>query len=225
MNDRLSIRLIINDEGKLVPIDDTDYSEWGPDIYNHVVIERLLNFDSEVIDTIVTEVTEDCSYQDVKKLSYFELPYDGAFTYQKLILPIGSHAGLESGSHAAYYEDGELYIDGQPACFDDVWAIKADSDSTFWFDDMVFSIYNLVKCFILLEKERLNKILNNGCKFACTDNPDGAKSDFLAAAILVLQHLIAEKKFVEAQTLLNRLNTCNGLCKDVKGSLKGCGCG
>lgn len=59
----------------------------------------------------------------------------------------------------------------------------------------------------------------------CNNNSDATDADFLISAIFVLRHLIQNRLFLEAQAILNRFNTCNGICKDVRKSLKGCGCG
>jgi hypothetical protein len=37
--------------------------------------------------------------------------------------------------------------------------------------------------------------------------------------------MIKNNNYVSAQELLNRLQVCNGLCKNVRKSLKTCGCG
>jgi hypothetical protein len=97
--------------------------------------------------------------------------------------------------------------------------------NVFWFDDVFFSIYNLVKCFIITEKNRLDNIFNNSCRITCTNNPDAANADFLASAIFVLRYMIKNNNYIAAQELLNRLQVCNGLCKNVRKSLKNCGCG
>lgn len=214
MDSRLEIVLSANEDGNIVLTDRTNYSEWTTDVSNHTVIERLLNYNSKVLETKVSTVSNSTD-------SYFELISDGMYVYQRLILPTHNH----DGNTDCYYEDGKIYLDGNEAQFEDVWKVKSENVNVFWFDDVFFSIFNIVKCFILMESNRLNSIFENGCKIQCTDNPYAANADFLASAIFVLRNLVRQNRYVEAQELLNRLQTCSGLCKDVKRSLKECGCG
>lgn len=214
MDSRLEITLSANDQGNIVLTDNTDYSEWATDVSNHTVIERLLNYNSKVLETKVSTVPNSTE-------SYFELSADGMYIYQRLILPTHGH----EGNSDCYYDDGKIYLDEQEVDFESVWEQKSENVNVFWFDDVFFSIFNIVKCFILTEQNRLNSIFENGCRVQCTSNPYAANADFIASAIFVLRYLVKENRYVEAQELLNRLQTCSGLCKDVKKSLKECGCG
>lgn len=76
----------------------------------------------------------------------------------------------------------------------------------------------------MTEKDRLDKVFKNGCKLDCLNNSNASNADFLASAIFVLNYLIDLSRFGEAQSILERLNTCNGICKDFRDSLNGCGC-
>lgn len=212
MDSRLIIILSSDEDGNLIIKDKTDYSEWETDVTNHTVIERLLDYNFNVL-----------SYEvgTLKPNSKFDLISDGMYIYQKLILPTYEHEGNDD----CYYKDGDIYLNGEIVTFDDVWKVKSENLNIFWYDNIFFSMFNLIKCFILTENNRLESIFNNGCKIQCTGNPYAANADFLASAIFVLRYLIKDGKYIEAQSLLNKLHTCNGLCKDVKNSLKECGCG
>lgn len=214
MDSRLNITLSADPNGNLIVKDSTNYSEWETDVSNHTVIERLLNYNSQVLETKVSTLSMSLD-------SAFDLISDGMYIYQKLIIPTESHDGDDS----CYYEDGKIYWNGDVVEFEDVWCSKSDILNVFWFDDVFFSIFNLVKCFIITETNRLNSIFENGCRIQCTNNPYAANADFLASALFVLRYLIKQNKYLEAQALLNRLQTCSGLCKDVRKSLKECGCG
>ncbi len=214
MDSRLEITLSADENGNLVLTDRTNYSEWEEDVSNHIVIERLLDYKSSIITTKTTLLVENT-------VSSFELIADGMYVYQKLILPTESH----EGDDYCYYEDGKIYLNGEVVDFETIWKQKSENVNVFWFDDIFFSIFNIVKCFIITESNRLNSIFENGCKIACTNNPYAANADFLASALFVLRYLIRQNKYQEAQSLLNRLQTCSGLCKDVRKSLKECGCG
>ena len=212
MDSRLYITLSSDENGNLVADDFTNYSEWSEDVSNHTSIERLLDSELKVLET-KTGI--------LQTHTVFDLFADGMYAYQKLILPTYGHEGNSN----CYYKDGEIYLDGEVVSFDEVWKVKSDNVNIFWFDDVFFSIFNLIKCFILTENNRLDSIFKNGCRITCTDNPYGANADFLASAIFVLRYLIKQGKYFEAQEILNKLHTCNGICKDVKDSLRECGCG
>jgi len=214
MDSRLDIVISADENGNLVLTDNTNYSEWETDVTNHVAIERLLDYKSNIITTKTTPLME-------TTVSNFELVSDGMYVYQKLILPTELHEGEDY----CFYQDGKIYLNGEVVEFDVIWKQKSENVNVFWFDDVFFSIFNLVKCFIITENNRLNSIFDNGCKIQCTKNPYAANADFLASAIFVLRYLIKQNNYIEAQTLLNRLQTCSGLCKDVRKSLKECGCG
>ena len=217
MDSRLNIKLSTNSEGNLVVIDSTNYSEWSEDVSNHTSIERLLDDKCNVLEVRMKALSDSESEAAVP----FELIEDGMYKYQKLILPTYGH----EGNSDCYYKDGKLYLNNEEVSFDVIWEQKSENVNVFWYDDLFFSIYNLVKCFALKEKNRLDNIFNNGCRVACTNNPEAADADFLASAIFVIQYLTKDNNYVAAQAILNRLRTCSGLCKDVKKSLKNCGCG
>jgi len=215
MDSRLYIILSTNSDGNLVVTDNTDYSEWSTDVSNHTAVERLLDNKCNVMEVRTSTIS------NPPENNVWDLVFDGMYTYQKLILPTYGH----EGDSDCYYDDGKFYLNGEEVTFDDIWKVKSENMNVFWFDDVFFSIYNLVKCFVITEKNRLDNIFNNSCRITCTDNPDAANADFLASAIFVLRYMIKNNNYVSAQELLNRLQVCNGLCKNVRKSLKTCGCG
>lgn len=340
MDQRLNIELFIDNDGKLVPVDTTPYSELGFDT-NHVSIERVLNSDGEIIITRTTEIKEDVSELNISE--GLELPSDGLFVYQKMIVPTKEH----EGNDYYCYDNGELYKivkslisveepeidpeeeptepieepidpmepndpenpedpeeipenteleieepsdidpenedpeessgentlqdlieqwhsrinsenesenepieesenepieeqteensdDEQPVekytieytvtTFDEVWDNKEDTNNICWFDDEIFSIFNLAECFVLTEKNVLEEIFKNKCNLNCNSGSDYSNADILLISFFVLQHYIENKNYYEAQQLLNQMETCNGLCRHVRTHLKGCGC-
>jgi hypothetical protein len=88
-------------------------------------------------------------------------------------------------------------------------------------------MYDVVECYVLTERERINNYLKNNCRGNCSNSTDDldVRSDILLAAVMVLKNLIEKGDFFEAQRILNGLNTCGNLCKKYSNSLKGCGCG
>lgn len=220
MDSRLFIEIGIDDNGYLAPIDRTPYERWEEDITYHAVIERVLDSNGEVVEARSKIMQHERDYENMRLTDPYKLPSDGLFTYQKILVPTIGH---ENGS-SCYYDDGSFYINGSEVEFDELWNNKSDLSNVFWFDDDIFTIYNLVKCYVLTEKDRLDKVFKNGCKLDCSNNSNAANADFLASAIFVLNYLIDLSRFGEAQSILERLNTCNGICKDFRDSLNGCGC-
>jgi len=51
------------------------------------------------------------------------------------------------------------------------------------------------------------------------------KRDLLLSAINVISYLAEMEKFEEAERLLERITSCNGLCDYNDINLRGCGCG
>ena len=89
-----------------------------------------------------------------------------------------------------------------------------------------FSICYLNKCYISLCKSILNVTLTK-CK-----NPDTSdlifKRDYLWMTINVIKYLIENEQFMEAQNILDQVNSCNGFCQNYyrSNNIKtyGCGC-
>lgn len=221
----LSIELSINHDGKLIVTDTTEYEDLQSLVYNYAAIERLVDFDENVVEERYKVLTQQETAADFRKEDPYDLPKDGFYEYQKLLIPTEDYVGTA----ICYFntEDEKFYLNNEVVEFDDIWAIKSEETALFWYDKGIFSIYNLIECFVRLEKKRLDEFFKNGCNAACISWINGSNADFLAGAIFVLNHMIDNNNFTQAQLLLNRLQTCNGLCGDIMGNddSNGCGCG
>lgn len=89
-----------------------------------------------------------------------------------------------------------------------------------------FVICNLTNCYIKLSKE-----LINGCNFRCVQNNDEEltfKRDFVWMTLNVINYLVEKGDFLEAQRILEKVNTCGGFCGTTSSSSSssgsGCGC-
>ena len=116
MNQRLFIKLQLNDKGDLVTEDMTPYEHFGEDIYNHVVIERVLDYTEHVVNSRMNVIVDEDDFKFLRCFEPLDLPSDGLYTYQKLILPLKEHAGNTN----CYYDDERLYVDGEVATFEEV---------------------------------------------------------------------------------------------------------
>ena len=230
---RLFMEIGIDDSGSLFVQDKTQYEYWIVDQLDihHMVFERVLEFseDDENLNIIAESVSSADSIAKLRADKIFELPKDGFYHYQKIIVPTEDHAG-QADCYAD--EQGRLYLrdDGEVRFVDFDTAFEfisnARTGNGFWFDDYVFTIYNLIKCYVLTEKQRIANWLKNNCRADCdTISTINTNADILMAAVTVLTYLISKEQFVEAYRLLNGLRTCNSLCKDFVEDIKGCGCG
>lgn len=225
MDSRLLMEIFIDRNGNLAAVDHSPYKTLGSEIYNHVVIDRVLSLDlddseCDILETKTKEILFDKDLIFLKHPDSFELPSDGLYIFQRLIIPLKEHAGKTE----YHYDNGLYNKSGEKVDFDEVWEHKSDVENIFWFDDEIFSIFNLIECFILTERDRLNEVFKKGCNSGCTSGSNSDNADLLATIIFVLKHYIKNKDFYEAQALLNKIETCNGLCKHIRKQLKECGC-
>lgn len=226
-------------------IDRSPYERWINDGYlddqhPHAKLQRLVSVEdgdnNALIDSdlvIATTVDELRDPWEVERLK------NGLYYYQKLLLPTQGHT--TSANEVLWYEtaSGKIFyydVDSKETSsydpvedFDDVYSIvrKEYPDNCFYFDDYSFTIYDLVRCYVLTERDRINNYLKNNCNGACVVNNDlQQRADILLAAIMVINNLLERGDFFEAQRILNGLNTCGHLCKDyVDKGLNSCGCG
>ena len=241
-----SISVKINDDGNLEVIDITPYEEWFDDYYEpiqdvayHHIIERVIYIDNENTEVAAFYDKNVESYADLRHSTVYKLEKDGHYYYQKVILPTSDHPMSGENEHL-YYEDGfAYYVDEDEGIekkldlkedFDDIYGYALGNpvpvDNCFCFSADVFSIYDLLKCYLLKERDRINNYFKNGCNSNCTNQSNiDFEIDILLAAVLVIQHLIEDENYFEAQRILNGLLTCGNLCKDYSNNLKGCGCG
>lgn len=90
-----------------------------------------------------------------------------------------------------------------------------------WEKPYVFNLCNLQKCFY----KHVNDILKKMCSDKCSKE-DTATRDLIWMALNAIQYLLDNGQFYEAQCLLERITSCNGVCKDATKSKvsNDCGC-
>ena len=187
------------------------------------------------------EVTNPIATQNPMEI---EKPYeykdaeDGVYLYQKIIVPSQEAVGARADNQM-YFVDNEtiIYIDDDgieheynySSDFDKIFEIinsESAPDNCFIFDDKAFTLYNLMKCYLSVEKDRINDYIRNGCKGDCVKGKCSyGKEDILLSSIIILKALLEQDEIDAANILLERLhNNCSGLCKDLNSSKNGCGC-
>lgn len=229
----------------LQAIDKTPYERWINDGYldnehEHMVLQRVL----KIVDGETPRVIDSVSIKVTNEIEVLRDPFEkenlanGLYYYQKMLIPASDH--ITTANERLYFDNNNKvhWIDSDSGIdvildpssdFDEIYDILRDKypDNCFYFDDYSFTIYDLVECYILTERERINNYLKNNCQGPCKkgDMDLNAKADILLAAIMVLKDLMKKGDFFEAQRILNGLNTCGNLCKKYTKNLKGCGCG
>lgn len=228
MDSRLHIELGIDNEGNFFAIDHSKYETWIEEDHldlNHVVYERIITYDginAQVLASFKTVVTDIEHYNRCRML---DLPGDGLYLYQKLVLPVQGHAG----DSICYSDVCNIYLitaEGTKIVdFDEAFdAVKeCRTLNAFWFDDKVFSMFNLIKCYVIKIRNELNDYLKSNCAGACKTGGT-SDADILLIAITVLKDLICKRDFFEAERILNALMKCGGLCKNLKTRTVSCGC-
>ena len=225
-------------------IDKTPYERWINDGYldnshEHIVLQRLLKItdgDEPIpVDSISVKVTNDID--ELRDAFIRPDLTNGLYYYQKMLIPSEEH--ITQTNEKLYFDSENMihYVDSDSdehlilnptSNFSEIYDILREKypDNCFYFDDYSFTIYSLIECYVLLERERINDYLKNNCKENCKKgNEDSLKADILLAAIMVIKDLMDKEDYFEAQRILNGLNTCKGLCSKFVKTLKGCGCG
>lgn len=75
----------------------------------------------------------------------------------------------------------------------------------------IFSIHNLRSCVMQMEKEAIWEFVEMCKGKNCKKVTDSTK-DLLLMAIFVLENLIAQERYTEAQMILDSLSTCANIC-------------
>lgn len=223
----------IDNNGDLYVIDQSPYERWIEEYQmdlGHVVYERVLEYseDDDKLIIVGQSISSADSIETLKADKTFTLPRDGLYHYQKIVIPTIDHRGnsdvFSDGKDIYLIDGGVTHIIDFTTAFD--YVNDVNTGNAFWFDDYIFSIYNLIKCYVLTEKQRIANWLKNNCKADCdVVSSINTKADILMAAVTVLTYLISNRQFLEAYRLLNGLRTCDNLCEDFVDDIKGCGCG
>ena len=246
MDSRLFMEIGVNSDGELEVIDQTPYERWINDgdfdsEHNHVVLERIVKADGDddPWTYCIQLLSDNLTPEQLRHSATYDLNGDGLYHYQKLIIP-KYYEGIEETNNYLYYDSRVskvVYID-QDSGIDEAWDVCNDYDdiyntvvdeaidNCFHFDEDLFSMYDLVKCYVYIERERIQNYIKNHCFEGCKQYSDlDDKAGILLAAVTVIKNLIDEEDYFEAQRILNGLNTCGGLCGQYLNKLKGCGCG
>lgn len=206
---------------------------------------------SETNSIIVTKfVSKDT--EEVVKVQYFQhnnqeetmlvnLSKDGNYITHYIILPSLEWLNAQQESEdcvldlyeSIYVLDGSTiykYIDNElvQVPIDEILERNPENTTISISSKISFSICYLNRCYISLCKSIFNSVLTK-CQ-----NPNiqdlTFKRDYLWMTINVIRYLTENEQFMEAQNILDQVNSCNGFCQDHYSNIKthdygyGCGC-
>lgn len=149
----------------------------------------------------------------------FTIGQDGYYTLCKLKVPLDT-------SMPYYYKDGKFMYKGiKEVTLYELLSVDPEISQlkiTYYY---YFQLCRLRKCYI----DIVNKILNDRASINCNNTgvnkEDIYKRDLLLSAINVISYLAEMEQFEEAERLLERISSCNGLCDTASSNSCGCGCG
>lgn len=244
----LKIKICTTDSCKITITDlASDYQPENNDNSNY---GKFRYSDTVSIDVLQLNKVEETTLQDpiftvrTNKIVPITLPvrFDGWFKVQHIVLPSKGwfQRELAKGNlsilgmyQGVYYADGfkiYKYYDGVSTTVPLQEVVERNTENTTisrCVQDYV-SICFLVKCYINLCKQIFNNQAFDKCwnknKIDCQLT---FKRDMVWMAINVIKYLVEFNQYAEAQRLIERLSSCNGLCGDSAPSPKkgGCGCG
>lgn len=193
----------------------------------YVYLEFVDNADIDTLNSIQISTDAPVIYKQ-------DLHNDGLYIYHRMQVLTRSYIEDEAVPYdnLFYYDDLEkpgLYCDGEEVTTNQqLLKIVKDNEGSLagiidYISYPIFSLSRIQKC--LSEYQRKFIFEHNGKDIKyCNDNKtDKFNRDFLFSTVFVLRQLIKEQRYEEATRILQTVNNCSSICKDVY-SKKGCCC-
>ena len=141
----------------------------------------------------------------------YNLPKDGLYFYYEINCPIGD---LEDVSHLTTENIlNRLEIN---------YLEDAPTHSIDYTKQSVYSICKLRNCLLSLESKSIEDFANVCNKKNCMKYDVDRTKDLLLTAVFVLENLICQQRFSEADRILEALSSCNSLCNTNITNTCGC---
>lgn len=182
--------------------------------------------------------------------SIFTFPQDGYYTIARIVLPTrATYEGLVKQGTAMYFVDEDSTTDlgykiykvnnpqsvlSQEEEVDVVHILEVNTENTNIDREMMyyFSTCYLYKCYVNICKELYENLFSASSKVKCPpcktdiDTNLKYKRDLVQSTLSVLQYLVDCDQLAEAQRILERIGSCNGICPtaDKATSDSRCGC-
>lgn len=200
--------------------------------------------ESQTINIIMYNSSEKSEVVDVKvdvhdnylDETYHTFDKDGYYTICHIVLPTKETIETfmkdksdKKFERAYYIDECEVYQYGKEKPL-----TKEELSMLVWINDdntnisravrKTFVINKLYKCYIDACKALFNA-LNSKC--ASYSKTDTFNRDFIWMTVNIIKYYVDFGQYHEAQRILEEVNYCNGLCKEISNQTKngGCGCG
>ena len=198
---------------------------------------------SSIIHTFISE------HEGLVEETY-DFPQDGYYTIAKIIIPEKDNIGQlpEDVTTAYYYEkqDNGTYKywkdvtdpfgegDGISEV-DLIELVEVNTEGTNIYRELLnyFSTCYLYKCYVNICKETYKDILGDSGKYgkrcSCSSEIDTNlkyRRDLVQSTLSVIQYLVDCGQYAEAEIILERIGSCNGICPTANNviSQSRCGC-
>lgn len=241
---QLNISININNNCEIVVSDNTNYVN---SLSNIVFIEFLCycNYDDDETTLIPISNSKKISYPDNLTLDRnykYVTNYDGHYLYSKYGIQKLETFLIENTYQIkdnVFFYDNKVYL-GLANVTKITDVVKNASVITNWYtlhnyintkinyysNIDLFTICKLEHCLFELQKQSLFEKISNCSKLNCEKNQELIDNrNFLFISMYVLNYLIDNFKYLEAQRILESLSTCGQLCKyNDFTSNKNCNC-
>lgn len=210
-----NVKALITTKGELLVTPRWDLSiEDG-----YVYLEFIENANTDSIETIQISNEPPILYK-------LQLSADGLYIYNRMqVLTKNMIAESEAPFEGKIYYnelDGMLYYGHTAITTSEelVKLINRESISALsgiidYVSYPVFSITRINKCLSDYQRRFIFESCNTDIKY-CNDNKTAKfNRDFLFSTVFVLRQLIKEQRYEEATRILQTVNNCNSICKDV----------
>ena len=242
----LDIYLSLEDNGKLIAVDETiydtpefdDVEDVEIDFSHHVSIEYLCDHNGVLFNDSIIFHNDLCLIDGYinHNESTFVVYKDGVFTYNKLLVPTLEHLnknGKYMIENQLFYHNGNFYHGEKDSTEADIFSNSKSVDiSALWgvqgtqtlsYQKRLFSFCKLQECLLNLQKQILSS--NKSCDICEIDNQLRYKRDFLFSTIYVLNYLKQQDNFSEAQRILDNFSSCSFAVCEESEFKNNCGCG
>lgn len=196
-------KIIYNEDCNLV-INELDYN------YNYVYVYVLQQ------NKISTGEIQTYTYIRTEKNDevIFDVNSDGFYTLVTIKFS-------KSEEDEYYYKNEKFYHNSQEVSLDVLLEMNPETSGLDIDYEYYFHTCHIRQCFIHICQQILNQV--EACNKNSIDYNLAYKRDLLWATLNVIDYLSEQEKFEEAEKVLERIMSCNGLCDSYKTSCN-CNC-
>lgn len=220
------MKINTNKDCDIIIFDDTEYPVKDLS-YEQSVSLYIAQLNESNKTTILYNKLDDHRNSDGKPI-HLEPLKGGYMTMCHIILPLETSDNASSEQH--YFSDGIKILkrngEGNIEEVEEQELIEVNPE-TFGLRIQIqnfFSVCYLRKCYISLCQKIFNNRAFDKCFNGKVDSQLIYKRDLVWAALNVIQYMIDSNQLAEAQRLLERINSCNGLCSHEDTGEYNCGC-